>query len=191
MLKPVVVNAADFRKAQPAADETIVNNVFKVLHGYYGNLFLSKFASGVTDAAGRDKGVASARSVWAHKLRMFNEATVVTALEHCQDRHPEYPPSLPQFVALCAAAMPREVYQPTNTIGMSDELRSRYARQARAINEKHAERARNRITGYRPVPPGLDGLKQSIANAIGCAGGDEAGALLNLDRLFATGAAHE
>ncbi|MDQ0022928.1 hypothetical protein J2X90_000714 [Variovorax paradoxus] len=191
MLNPVVVNVNDFRKAQPQADEGVVNNVFKVLHGYYGNLFLSKFASGVTDAAGRDKGVASARSVWAHKLRMFDEATVVTALEHCQGRHPEYPPSLPQFVALCAAAMPREVYQQTNAIGMSDELRSRYARQARAINEKHAERARNRVTGYKPLPPGLDGLKQSIANAIGCAGGDEAGALLNLDRLFVTGAAHE
>jgi hypothetical protein len=191
MLKPVVVNAADFRKAQPAADETIVNNVFKVLHGYYGNLFLSKFASGVTDAAGRDKGVASARSVWAHKLRMFDEATVVTALEHCQGRHPEYPPSLPQFVALCAAAMPREVYQPTNAIGMSDELRSQYARQAREIIAKHEAKAERRRTGYMPLPVTLDGLKQAIACAVGEAGGDEAGALLKLDRMFATGAAHE
>lgn len=184
MFKPVVVSADDFRKPAPATDETIVNNVFKVLHGCYGNLFLSKFASGVVDAGGRDLGVASARKVWAHSLRRFDESTVVTALEHCQERHPEYPPSLPQFVALCVAAMPREVYRSSNAIGMSDELRSRYARQARAINEKHAERARRRITGDKPLPPGLDGLKQAIANAIGCAGGNEAAALLKLDRIF-------
>ncbi|AVQ81677.1 hypothetical protein C4F17_12355 [Variovorax sp. PMC12] len=179
------MNAEQFASAQPQPDEGIVNNVFKVLHGYYGNLFLSKFASGVTDSAGRDKGVASARTVWAFGLRCFEESTVVRALDQCQERHPEFPPSLPQFLALCAACAPRETYQPANAIGMSSALRSQYARQARAINEKHAERARGRATGERPLPAGLDGLKLAIANAIGCAGGDEAGALLILDRTFA------
>lgn len=189
MLKPVVVNASDFRKAQPQADEGVVNNVFKVLHGYYGNLFLSKFASGVLDAKGRDMGVASARSVWAHKLRMFDEATVVTALEKCEDRHPEYPPSLPQFSALCAAAMPRATYQPDRAIGMSDELRSQYARQAREIIERHEAKAVRRRTGFVPLPQNLDGLKQAIACAVGEAGGNEAAALLRLDRMFERSAA--
>lgn len=190
MFKPVVVSADQFRKPQGVADETIVNNVFKVLHGCYGNLFLGKFASGVTDTAGRDLGVASARKVWAHSLRRFDEATVVTALEHCQARHPEYPPSLPQFISLCAASMPREVYKAApNAIGMSDQLRSQYARQARAIIEKHEEKARKRETGFVPLEPGLDGLKQAIAGAIAAAGGNEAAALLRLDRMFDRSAA--
>lgn len=190
MLKPLAVNAESFRQPQsPQADETIVNNVFKVLHGCYGNLFLSKFASGVTDTAGRDKGVASARTVWAFSIRRFSEGTVVAALERCQTMHPEFPPSLPQFLAVCAACEPREVYRPDNAIGMSNELRSQYARQARAINEKHADRAGRRSAGPRPAASGLDGLKQAIANAVGCAGGDEVGELLRLDRMFARAAA--
>lgn len=189
MLKPIAVNAEQFGTAQPQADESIVNNVFKVFHGCYGNLFLSKFASGVLDNAGRDRGVASARTVWAFSLRRFAEGTVVSALERCQTLHPEFPPSLPQFIAVCAACEPREVYRPANAIGMSDKLRSQYARQARSINEKHAERARRRVTGDKPLPASLDGLKQAVANAIGCAGGDEAGALLQLDRMFVRAAA--
>lgn len=184
MLKPIAIQADQFRAPQPAVDESIVNNVFKVMHGYYGNLFLSKFASGVTDPQGRDKGVASARTVWAYKLQRFDEATVVKALDQCQDRHPEFPPSLPQFVALCAAAAPREVYRAEKAIGMSDELRSQYARSAREINERHAEKAVKRQTGAIPLPMSLDGLKQAIACAVGAAGGDEAAELLRLDRMF-------
>jgi hypothetical protein len=189
MLKPIAVNAEQFRAAQPKPDESIVNNVFKVMHGCYGNLFLSKFASGVLDERNRDKGVASARTVWAFSLRRFDEGTVVKALENCQDRHPEFPPSLPQFLALCAAAMPREVYRTDNAIGMSDGLRSQYARQAREINARHAEKAKRRETGFVPSAPGLDGLKQAIANAIGTAGGNEGAALLRLDRMFSKVAA--
>ena len=189
MLKPMAVNAEQFASAQPQPDEGIVNNVFKVLHGYYGNLFLSKFASGVTDSAGRDKGVASARTVWAFGLRRFAESTVVRALDQCQERHPEFPPSLPQFLALCAACEPRVTYQPANAIGMSSALRSQYARQARAINEKHNAKAARRKTGFVALPNTLDGLKQAIAGAVGEAGGNEAAELLRLDRMFARAAA--
>lgn len=189
MLKPIAINADQFRAPQPAADESIVNNVFKVMHGYYGNLFLSKFASGVTDPQGRDKGVASARTVWAFSLRKFGEKTVVAALDRCQSAHPEFPPSLPQFLALCAACAPRKVYRPENAIGMSDTLRSQYARQARAINDKHAEKAVKRQNGVIPLPMSLDGLKQAIACAVGAAGGDEAAELLRLDRMFEKAAA--
>lgn len=185
MLKPIAVNAEQFTSAQQQPDESVVNNVFKVMHGYYGNLFLNKFASGVVDGRGRDMGVGSARTVWAFKLRRFAESTVVLALDRCEERHPQFPPSLPEFVALCAACEPRKAYTFENAIGMSDKLRSRYAAQARAVNEKHADRARRRTTGFRPLPAGLDGLKQAIAAAVGEAGGDEAGELLRLDRVFA------
>ena len=185
MFKPLVVTEAQFRSEQRApTPEAGVKRVFMVLHGFYGNLFLSKFATGVIEN-GEDQGIANARKIWAHGLRAYDAETVKTALSACQAQHSEYPPSLPQFVALCAAARPREVFQSSNRIGMSDALRSRYARQARAVIAKHEEKARNRATGYVPLPPGLDGLKQAIANAIGAAGGDEGAALLRLDRMFA------
>jgi hypothetical protein len=111
---------------------------------------------------------------------------VKAALRQCQQRHPEYPPSLPQFVSLCAANKPREAYRPA--LGMSGELRSRYARQARAINEKHAARKAAIATGYREVPTGLAGLMQAIASAVGAAGGDEAATLARLDREIGQGA---
>ena len=188
MFKPILVSENDFRQEQPVIAESDVKNVFKVLHGYYGNLFFTKFSTGVVDK-GEDQGLANARRIWAHGLRNFDENTIKVALRNCQARHPEFPPSLPQFVSLCAAAAPREVFRVPNAIGMSSELTSRYARQARAINEKHSERARRRVNGFVPTEPGLDGLKQCIANAIGCAGGDEAAELLRLDRILARGAA--
>jgi len=183
MFKPIVVSENQFRKEQPVIAEADVKRVFMVLHGFYGNLFLSKFATGAVES-GEDQGIANARKIWAHGLRDFDGETIKSALRGCQDRHPEFPPSLPQFVALCAASKPRETYRTSNRLGMSDQLRSRYARQAREINAKHAERAANRKTGFKPIPPGLDGLKQCIANAIGAAGGDEAAALLRMDRQF-------
>jgi hypothetical protein len=189
MLKPMAVNAEQFGAAQSQPDESIVNNVFKVLHGSYGNLFLSKFASGVLDLKKRDLGVASARTVWAFKLRRFDEATVVQALDVCQERHPEFPPSLPQFLAVCAACAPREVYRPTNAIGMSNTLRSQYARQAREINARHDAKAVRRKSGFVALPGTLDGLKQAIASAVGEAGGNEAAELLRLDRMFVRAAA--
>lgn len=183
MLRPVT-NVDPIRTAQSQPDETVINNVFKVMHGCYGNLFLSKFASGVLDARSRDMGVASARTVWAFSLRRFDEAVVVTALEKCQERHPEFPPSLPQFIALCIACEPRKVFTFENAIGMSAELRGKYAAAARDKNKAFAQAARQKLTGDVTLPSGLEGLKRAIANAVGAAGGDEARELLRLDRMF-------
>ncbi|WP_219209199.1 hypothetical protein [Variovorax boronicumulans] len=188
MLRPVT-HADPIRAAQSQPDETVINNVFKVMHGYYGNLFLSKFASGVLDARKRDMGVASARTVWAFSLHRFAEAVVVSALEKCQARHPEFPPSLPQFVTLCIACEPRKAFTFENAIGMSDELRGKHAAAARARNKAFAQAARQKLTGYVPLPSGLEGLKRAIANAVGAAGGDEARELLRLDRMFQGAAA--
>ncbi|MGJ7529833.1 hypothetical protein [Variovorax sp. GB1P17] len=177
------MSESQFRQEQPVIAESDVKNVFKVLHGYYGNLFFTKFSTGAVEN-GEDQGIANARRIWAHGLRDFDGDTIKMALRNCQARHAEYPPSLPQFVALCAAAKPREVYRIPNAIGMSSALRSQYARQARAINEKHEAKAERRRTGYVPLPVTLDGLKQAIASAVGDAGGNEAAELLRLDRLY-------
>lgn len=186
MLKPITSSLGDLRQAidQPAAAPELVNNVFKVFHGFYGNLFLSKFANGQLNASGEDMGVISARQIWAHGLREFDLATVKNALLRCMEPHPEYPPTLPQFVALCKACAVRVVKPMTAAIDMGQPLRSRYARQAREITAKHAGRVIEKNTGYFAIEPGLSGLKQAIANAVATAGGDEMQELKRFDRMF-------
>lgn len=187
MFKPIVVTPETVAQVAASAEEkrAQANSVFKVLHGFYGNLFLSKFASGQMNDQGEDIGVINARSIWGHGLRHFDEPTIKTALSMCMDRHPEFAPSLPQFVVLCRAAAPRKVMDSgPRAIEMSQNLQSQYARKAREINAKHDELARQRASGYTPLPLSLDGLKQAIAQAVGLAGGDECRVLLDLDRQF-------
>lgn len=165
----------------PAAHTEDANNVFRVMHGFYGNLFLSKFATGEVKADGSDGGVASARAIWAHGLRDFDLATVKTALARVMDAHPEFPPTLPQFVALCKACRPREAFQ--------------HALPPKAPNPEVARQAREGLQALRAgiaaagSPTGLNLLKQAIADAVRCAGGNEAAELSRLDRMFAGAAA--
>lgn len=186
MLKLANVTEEQIRAGQPGPDEEDVKRVFMVLHGYYGSLFLSKFSTGMVDSSGRDQGVANARRVWAHRLRNFDAQTIATALELCQRQHPEFPPALPQFVALCAAARPREVYR---EIGyeMPAGKRSAYAAQARAAIAAQTARRAGEVQGTQPQT-GLDALKTAIADAVRTAGGDEAAALVRLDQMFSAGA---
>ena len=186
MLKQFTVTEDQFRAEQPGPDEDDVKRVFMVLHGYYGGLFLSKFSTGMVDAQGRDQGVANARRVWSHGLRSFDAQTVAHALEVCKDRHPEFPPTLPQFVALCNAVRPREVYRAVG-YDMPAEKRSAYASKARAVI---AEQTARRAGIERPGQPGvgLGPLEQAIADAVRTAGGDEVAALVRLDRMFPMGA---
>ena len=46
MLKTISVRSEDFQNQASAAPKDTANNVFKVFHGFYGNLFLSKFVNG-------------------------------------------------------------------------------------------------------------------------------------------------
>lgn len=177
-------------KQRVSSDLSATSQVFKLLHGYYGQLFLSRFTTGVTDEAGRDKGVTSAIAVWAFELRQFDEGLLIQTVDACKSAHKQYPPNLPEFVAICKSLKPRKVFKPTNQLGMSGELRSAYARRAREVNAKHAQRAIDRKTGYIEIPQGLNGLKQAIANAVATAGGDEVRELMRLDRLFDKGASH-
>lgn len=98
---------------------------------------------------------------------------------------PSVQPSMPQFVALCEAAKPRESFRPSNVIGMSGELRSKYARQAREINARHASMGRELASGGTGREPskavGLQALNLLIAEASGLAGGDEAATLRRME----------
>nr|WP_321291614.1 hypothetical protein [uncultured Rhodoferax sp.] len=171
--------------AKAAESASVTSTVFRSLHGYYGVLFTSKFATGILSAEGKDQGILSARKVWAYELSRYEVHTIANAVESCKAMHPEFPPSLPQFVALCAANAPRKTYKPAiPEIEMSQALRSQYARQARETNARHHARAVDTKTGFTDLPISLDGLKQAVAQAVGLAGGDEVHTLLRLDRQF-------
>lgn len=178
--------AVGIAKPQPEIDDASIKRVFMVLHGFYGNLFLNKFSTGVLDESGKDKGITSSMRVWAHSLRSYDAATVMTALERCQAQHAEFPPSLPQFVALCEAAKPRKVYRPPTApaaLTMSQELRDE-------LIAKHRQRARELVEEAKALDEdGLSPLKRAIADAVACAGGDEVATLLRLDRELAPRAA--
>lgn len=180
-------------QAQPEALQVapVIRKLFILLHGSYGNLFISKFSTGEKDAQGRDKGIRAAMKVWESKLAQYPADVVETAAGRMTAAHAEYPPNLPQFEVLCTAAMPRPVYQPaTPAIAMGGALRSQYAAQARAITERHAKKqAEKRLGADFESVPGLDGLKQAIANAVANAGGDEVRELRRLDLLLAPKAA--
>lgn len=181
MFKQIGAVASTAGEPRPEPNEGGVKRVFMVLHGFYGNLFTSKFATGIVEN-GEDQGMASARRVWAHGLSEFDADTIKLALRRCQAAHPEFPPSLPQFVALCESARPREVYRPPAqpALEMSEELRQQRRSEAARKAKEAAERWRN-----VSEVSGLDALKQSIASAVGAAGGDEVVALVRLNRMLA------
>lgn len=180
MFKPIGSLTEGVGTQPPNPNEVGVKRVFMVLHGFYGNLFLNKFSTGSVEN-GEDQGIANARRVWAYGLRDFDSDTIRLALGRCQERHPEFPPSMPQFVALCTAIKPREVYQPPAppALTMSPELREQFVAEQR----ERANEAARKIIESRPT--GLNLLKQAIAAAVADGGGDEARELLRLDRMFA------
>lgn len=95
---------------QAPAAPAVERKLFIVLHGMYGNLFLSKFATGEKDDQGRDKGVRTAMKVWGSALAKFPVSVIEAATERLMTEHPDFPPALPQFVRLCEAVMPRKTH---------------------------------------------------------------------------------
>lgn len=185
---------ADFLRQQqsPRVDmdqaAAIGDQVYKAMHGFYGSLWLNKFSTGMASAGGGDEGFEAARRMWGFALSRYGRDIVRLALGKCITVHPEFPPSLPQFVALCESCRPREAFRAQdNAIGMSQQLRSSYSRRLREVNAKHLQKARELRSGAttRENDAGLSGLpllNSLLAEAIGLAGGDEAAALLRLER---------
>lgn len=98
-------------QVQPDRISVGIKQVFMALHGCYGNLFLSKYATGALDAKGNDKGVRSAMQVWQSRLSVYASDVIEAAMARVVDAHPDgFPPSLAQFEALCRAVMPRKTY---------------------------------------------------------------------------------
>jgi hypothetical protein len=173
-------------QAEPADATAIVTRLFMLFQGWYGNLFIAKFATGARDINGKDKGIKSALVVWSSELREFAPDIVEAAAERCKETYLEFPPNLPQFVAICKAVRPRRAFAaaPTNRIGMSHELRASYSKRAR---EEALAKLRARIdaeTGYMRVDDGLTGLTQLIAQGVALAGGDEVATLRGFDTMF-------
>lgn len=97
-------------RQEPAQESPTIRKLFLMMHGAYGNLFVSKFATGEKDANGKDKGIRAAMLVWESALRKFPVDVVETAASRLAEHHPEYPPNLPQFEKLCSACAPRKTY---------------------------------------------------------------------------------
>lgn len=181
---PVVVSLDQFRASlvqKQVVPVDVVNQVFKVLHGSYGSLFLAKFATGELDENGKDKGIKSTRQVWAHGLRGMDGPTITAALERVLETHPDFPPSLPQFIASCKAAKPPERPEVLANLGASGEAFSNATKEAR---EAAMAKIGKRKTPSREEGP-LNQLKTLIAGAVALAGGDEVKELMRLDAMFA------
>ena len=131
--------AAATGPAMPAQPD-VVERVFSVLHGFYGSLFLAKWSSGET-VDGEDSGVLNARRVWGHALRGFDAATIKLALRDCQNGFAEYPPNLPQFVALCRARTPSVAYKPLPSPKADPERMAAQLAKLAAIRAEMAGRA--------------------------------------------------
>ncbi|MBN9323679.1 MAG: hypothetical protein J0H24_17165 [Delftia acidovorans] len=99
-------------RAEPLdAVAPVIRKLFVVLHGSYGNLFASKFATGERDETGKhDKGILAAMKVWQSKLSRFPEDVIQIAAGRLVKEHPDFPPNLPQFEKVCEAATPRPTY---------------------------------------------------------------------------------
>lgn len=95
---------------------TVIRKLFILMHGAYGNLFLSKFSTGEKDAQGKDKGVRAAMKIWDAALRKFPDDVLETAAGRLSQAHPQFPPNLPEFERLCDAAAPRKTYAQENNL---------------------------------------------------------------------------
>jgi len=99
--------------AQPRAKReasVTVRKLFVLLHGAYGSLFLSKYATGEKSEAGGDKGVAAAMLVWDAALAKFSPDVIESAAKRLMGDHPDFAPNLPQLEKVCEAITPRKTY---------------------------------------------------------------------------------
>lgn len=160
-----------------------IRRLWMVLHGMYGNPLIDKWRTGKL-VDGQDQGITSAQAVWLATLKPYDWPTIARAAEACGERHPQWPPTAPEFEALCKAFRPRKVLPHANAkqIGVSEEYRTELReRSRRELAEMRAKRAGE----MGPRAEGLPGLLALCAAAVGAAGGDQATWLLEAERGFA------
>jgi hypothetical protein len=115
--------------AQKEHGQAMARKVFQALHGMYGNSAFNRFAIGAMNDQGEDKGVVSARNLWANALANVPVDLVLMALAKCQDKHVAYAPNLPEFQALIKSLMPSsmarsEYTAPRPKLGFTPALRA-------------------------------------------------------------------
>lgn len=103
-------------KPDAGAENPAIKNLFLLLQGSYGSLFLTKYATGVLDDSGRDLGVRAAMSVWRAQLGKYPDAVIERAAFAVTKEHPKFPPNLPEFEAICRAMQPRKTYAQENNL---------------------------------------------------------------------------
>lgn len=179
--------------AEPAPDNLrTAKDLFMIFHGWYGSLFLSRYHTGESDIKGKDRGVKSAMTIWQAALSHFDDSTIRTAVERCRELHPKFPPTLPEFEAICRSAQIRPSTMQTgpDRITMSEGLKSSYT--ARARGEAMARYRANVATELGAVhtgSTGLGALQLLVAKAVSLAGGDEVATLRRFDRQAQKGVA--
>ena len=163
-----------------------IKRLFMLLHGMYGNQLLDKFRTGKLNDRGEDLGILSAQAVWLNDLKAFNFEVIRQAVDRCKERHPTYVPTLPEFLALCRASMPRHLARPdAPLLEMSEEAKA-------AVRQKNRESIamlKLGINGRVDYGAGLPALLLMISKAAGDAGGDEVKTLLSLESRFMPNAA--
>lgn len=80
------------------------------MRGRYGNNYFKKWASGEIDADGADTGIRSMMEVWSLRLRdeRMTRQELLSALAIMGDKHPTWPPTLDEFLALCRPPVDHE-----------------------------------------------------------------------------------
>jgi hypothetical protein len=75
----------------------VVEQIFKRLHGRFGNQFIDKFSIGEVDANGEDYGILNAKQVWAEELGHLSFGRLKVGMSAKFN----YPPSCDEFVLAC------------------------------------------------------------------------------------------
>lgn len=176
----------------PEVLQRLTKELFMLFHGWYGALFLSRYHTGERDLAGKDKGVKSAMIVWQNALARFDEDTIRTAVNRCKEAHPQFPPTLPEFEALCRAVQVRPAFKADGPaqIGMSEGLKSSYTARARAdAMARYRANLAAEVGAVHTSGSGLAALQLLVAKAVSLAGGDEVATLRRFDTQAQQGAA--
>lgn len=156
------------------SDQATIERLFMLFHGYWGNHALDRFAIGRTDESGADIGLVNAKRQWGRELAEFDGNTLYAAAKRARDAGLKFAPSLPEFIGYCRAIRPRvpETHRIEHAKAPADSTQVLAARNA--IRDFLGDL--KTITAATDCP--LIGL---IAAAVGLAGGDEVGALRELE----------
>ena len=174
-----MTNALSTWLAEPVPERIV--QLFALLHGRYGNVFSDRYRNGVV-RNGEDLGTLAALRTWADDLAPFDDLTLNRAFRESPRHHPTWPPTGPEFVALCKRMAPKVVPKAAPALEMSTELKSKYVTECRdAIRKTLARRA-----GTVMNANGLPGLLANLARAVALAGGDEVATLRRLESDFLT-----